>query len=210
LGGSAHSEARNSARQDLPPPPQPDRDRRRKILPGARRIRLNWENVSRALSVPHRALTGESIVAQSERHLLPRMLRFRLRSLLIAVAVLAAICGLSYRKLHERAVVEQLTDLGCSILYDYELDAEGRYKLPEDRIPPGPSWLRTILGDDLWASPHEALFGIDADANAEQAVQLLRQLPTIKAVWYLGQSNEVLKHVQTALPGVAVEWGESG
>jgi hypothetical protein len=151
-------------------------------------------------------------VAQSPRHLLSRMLHFRLRTFLIAVAVLAAVCGLSYRKLHERAVVEQLADLRCAILYDYELDAEGRMKMPEDRIPPGPAWLRKLLGDDFWATPRTAWFQCldnSADEN-EQTLKLLPQLPTIREVWLDGFFDHALERLQQALPNATIEEVESG
>jgi hypothetical protein len=145
------------------------------------------------------------------RQLLSRVLRFRLRSFLIAIAVLAVGCGLVHRKLHERAVIAQLTELGCPILYDYELDAEGRYDA-EARCPPGGPLLRKVLGDDFWATPKVAWFqcGNGPGHRIVQTLKLLKQLPTVKEVWLDGGFDSALERwIQQTLPNAAIEQVES-
>jgi len=85
--------------------------------------------------------------------------RFSLRTLLVVVTL--AGCGLGWLGIkvrearRQQANVESLLKLGCTVEYDYEYDPD--YPA-SDTPPPGPSWLRGLLGDDFFRSVHKVSF----------------------------------------------------
>jgi hypothetical protein len=50
----------------------------------------------------------------------------------------------------QKAAVEYIENLGAVVWFDYQFDASGR-EIPEAE-PPGPFWLRRILGDDFFTN----------------------------------------------------------
>ena len=52
----------------------------------------------------------------------------------------------------QKAVVEWIQKAGRRAAYDYELDQEGSSIPGPGAKPPGPAWLRKLLGDDLFAN----------------------------------------------------------
>ncbi|MEK6236604.1 MAG: hypothetical protein N2C14_17995, partial [Planctomycetales bacterium] len=94
-----------------------------------------------------------------------RWLRFSLRRLfaiMIAASVAFGWFGAHWRaKQQERAAVDALREIGGTIAYDYQLGGTTVYDFPFFTTstycfgpppPPGPSWLRSILGDDWFAN----------------------------------------------------------
>lgn len=79
-----------------------------------------------------------------------RWFQFRLRTLLILVALCALlsawVSGPLRRAHRQRMAVERLTELGAAVTYDYQ---EGDSAVAE---PPGPNWLRELLGVDCFAN----------------------------------------------------------
>jgi len=77
-----------------------------------------------------------------------RWLQFNLKSLLILVFVVALPCAwLAWKldlKRRERAAVAEVKKLGGRVAYDWE------DPFSEDE-PPGPRWVRKLLGDDFFA-----------------------------------------------------------
>ena len=49
----------------------------------------------------------------------------------------------------QKAVIEEIENLGGLVWYDYQFDAQ---EIPDtqDAEPPGPKWLRRLLGDDFF------------------------------------------------------------
>jgi hypothetical protein len=86
-----------------------------------------------------------------------RWFQFSLRTLLILTAVVAvACCWLGRRidqKCKEREAVESLVKLGGGVWYDYQFNS-GRLSVAAE--PPGPSWLRQLLGENLFYSVDSA------------------------------------------------------
>ena len=74
--------------------------------------------------------------------------QFSIRSLLVlAVAVAIPFSWLAVEMKwarEQKKVVESMLKLGGGIEYDYE------YDLPSGAKPPGPEWLRNVVGDDLF------------------------------------------------------------
>jgi len=92
-----------------------------------------------------------------------RWLQFRLRTLFLLVAVCAVPCGLFKwkwdRKQAERRAIAEIKQAGGHASYDWQM-VEGpsasaitlrRLKLGQRPEPPGPAFLRKLLGDDLLA-----------------------------------------------------------
>ena len=81
-----------------------------------------------------------------------RWLQFSLRTLLVAVAVLAVLLGLTTdRARRQRAAVRRTRELGGDIRYEYENQKGGQ--------PPGPEWLRRLLGDEYFLTVIGIAFG---------------------------------------------------
>ena len=82
-----------------------------------------------------------------------RWYQYSLRTLLVFVTLFALACSWLAVKLQQakrqREAVEAIRMLGGRVAYDYELDAYGDI-IPGE--PPGPAWLRQILGDDLFCT----------------------------------------------------------
>lgn len=126
-----------------------------------------------------------------------RWFQYNLRTLLV-VTVLASI-GMSWlavmveRARRQGEALTVIKRLGGHVTYDFQYDASGMY-LPQAK-PPGPVWLRSILGDDLF----EKAICVDlsspqvADAN----LQVLEQLPHVE-VLSLGPNvtDSGLQHVK--------------
>src|SRR5438552_232347 len=85
-----------------------------------------------------------------------RWFQFSLKSLMVLVVVVSLpVAWLAHRldqKRRERAVVEKLSDLGQPmgwVYYAHQLDEENRDLT--DNEPPGPEWLRQLLGNDFFS-----------------------------------------------------------
>jgi hypothetical protein len=76
----------------------------------------------------------------------------RRRPLLLALLLLIP-CGWFAVKMEhaakQKAVVEEIENLGGLVWYDYQFDADGAPST-KDPEPPGPLWLRRLLGDDFF------------------------------------------------------------
>jgi hypothetical protein len=90
-----------------------------------------------------------------------RWFRFSLRTLLVFVTIASAgfgWIGMQVRKVHrQRVAVEAIKKMGGCLFYDYEVAAFLDDIPPKDpsirpaAIPPGPEWLRKVVGDDFLA-----------------------------------------------------------
>jgi len=80
-----------------------------------------------------------------------RLLRFSLRALLLLMILVCVTLGwkiVQVRK--QRAVVAWVQESGGNVLYDYESYVDG---WPQDNPrPPGPEFLRKLLGDDFFSN----------------------------------------------------------
>ena len=109
-----------------------------------------------------------------------RWFQFRMRTLLVGMAV--AGCGLGWLGVKVRDARRQQADvaailkLGGSAEYDYDNDAEGN-RVP-NAMPPGPAWLRAVLGDDFFRD----VTGVElADTPATDAdLEHVRKLAKLK------------------------------
>jgi hypothetical protein len=91
-----------------------------------------------------------------------------------------------------RAVERVKKELNADVMYDYQLRG-GEYDL--DAVPPGPAWLRSLLGDDVFA--HVAMLAISRPSDgATPDLDVLLQFPQLKELvvgYEIG--NEELKPI---------------
>ncbi len=105
-----------------------------------------------------------------------RWLQFSLRSLLLFTVICAVVAGwlgrFIVRKHRDREIVAALVRLGGSVRYDYQ-DANFRGE------PPGPQWLRSLFGENLFSEVEEA--GLDEATDSILAlIGELKQLKTFR------------------------------
>ncbi len=103
----------------------------------------------------------------------------------------------------QQTAVSAIQRLGGFVTYDYEFDSQGR-DVP-NAAPPGPAWLRSLLGDDFFRNAYGVIL-VDPtvkDADLEQ----LKPLAQLKYVLLL--SPNVTKagaaKLQEALPNCKID-----
>ena len=83
-----------------------------------------------------------------------RWFRFSLKTFLVLVTLfcvlMAFLSALVYRVNKQREAVQWVQDHGGSVYYDFEWN-EKELWLASDRRPPGPDWLRELIGIDYFA-----------------------------------------------------------
>jgi hypothetical protein len=82
-----------------------------------------------------------------------RWFQFSLRTVMIFTALVAVVCGWLgskiERKREERDAVKAIEALGGVVIYDFQwVD----YEFVSDAPPPGPAWLRSLLGDEFFGA----------------------------------------------------------
>jgi hypothetical protein len=116
-----------------------------------------------------------------------RWFQFSLRSLLIFTLICAVACAWLGRKIEqkrrEREAVEAIVRDGFSVMYDSQLDPRGT-PYSNDR-PPGPDWLRKVLGDNFFSEAKRVfVFGDRRGTNTATDAGLARlgELPHLEWV----------------------------
>lgn len=112
-----------------------------------------------------------------------RRYQFSLRTLMILILVIAVPCALLGRKIErkrrERAALKVIEECGGYVIYDYQREEQGGVKSE----PPGPKWLRDMLGDDFFGE----VIGFSSQSAADDAEMArlkdaLGELPYLKVV----------------------------
>ena len=112
-----------------------------------------------------------------------RWFQFSLRTLMIVTVIVAIPCAWLGRKIErkrrERAALKTIEECGGYVMYDYQSEEQGGVKAE----PPGPKWLREILGDDFFgeATSFSSQAAAD-DAETSRLKDALRELPYLKSV----------------------------
>jgi internalin A len=106
-----------------------------------------------------------------------RWYQYSLRSLLIFVTLCAFACSWFAVKMRQarrqREAVAAIRIAGGKVIYDYE-DPEA-----SNVVPPGPLWLRNLLGDDFFANVDRVR--LNGDTNAmHAALEHLKDLPRLR------------------------------
>lgn len=108
-----------------------------------------------------------------------RWYQFSIVSLLIltmVVALLVARFAVPARRQHD--AVKRITELGAEVLYDYQESGA--------QNPPGPAWLRKLIGDDFFQRVQSVSLSNDRFNSPEEvyaAIVQIRRLPTIHSLY---------------------------
>ncbi|GAA4430919.1 hypothetical protein GCM10023155_24090 [Bremerella cremea] len=99
----------------------------------------------------------------------------------VACVLLGGIGRYYVRMLQQEAVAESMANLGGRVYYEHEF-ALTRELLLQD--PPGPSWLRDLFGENLFATLHSAEVSARTgeEDRAVEALHLLEQLPDLQTL----------------------------
>jgi hypothetical protein len=111
--------------------------------------------------------------------------RFRLRTLLLLVVIIAIPLGWNVNRARdERRVVSELEKLSARILYDYQVpQINGVYRFSQTARPPGPEWLRNSLGQEYFVDVVQAMIdgpGPDGRFADNDTLAQLAKLPKLK------------------------------
>ncbi len=118
--------------------------------------------------------------------------QFSIRSLLLLPVVVAVLCSWLATEMKQarkqRDVVEWIEKAGGSVVYDYQDDRSGDLS--------GPPWLRTLLGDDLFADVKQV--GLGNSAAGDAGLEHLEGLTRLTVLWLDGTkvSDAGLQHVE--------------
>src|SRR5262245_14191953 len=97
--------------------------------------------------------------------------RFSLRTLLIAVAVIAVLVWiLVKRATHQHNAVKAILRLGGSVYYDFQMTGA--------KEPSAPEWLRRTIGEDYFRSAYSV--NLDGLPLTDDQWALLGLLPALK------------------------------
>jgi hypothetical protein len=92
------------------------------------------------------------------RHIMPtanhRWYQFSLRSLLVFVTLFAIACSWIAVKMaqakRQHEAVDSIIKLGGGVGYNYQYDSSDNWIIDAPDEPPGPAWIRSLIGDDCF------------------------------------------------------------
>ena len=138
------------------------------------------------------------------------VLRFGLRTLLLTLLAVGIWVGFkSNHARKQKDAVDAIQSLGGSVVYYYQqiapVSAGGGFTTAK---PPGPTWLRRILGDEYFVKVYSAnLGGRDV---CDQHLELLKAMPTIKRVFLLPDDAGELHVIHHIFCDSKAAWDEIG
>ncbi len=113
--------------------------------------------------------------------------QFSLRTLLVVTVVLGLACGWlannAERKRRERDAVAAIQKVGGSAFYDYQHNVEYQ-DVPPSATPPGPEWLRRLLGDNFFCKVDSAYLVRSSVSDAD--IENLATLADLKVLMLEG------------------------
>ena len=114
-----------------------------------------------------------------------RWLRYSLRTFVVVLTVFGVWLGLLvYRVNKQKEVVQWVRDHGGTVGYDFQWD-EVKESSINDAQPPGPDWLRNLIGVDYFSDVRVLYLG-------DTQVTDLSPLVKMKGVWiYLDEDQQV-------------------
>lgn len=123
-----------------------------------------------------------------------KFLRYRLRTLLLLAAVVAAVMGWVHRARYQQQAVVQMhrSNPGAALLYDHEVGPRGELTQAPQAVAPG--WIRERLGADYAGSIAGAdiFYPTDADLACLTRFPKLRRLNLQRAIDLTDQGLEQL------------------
>jgi hypothetical protein len=107
------------------------------------------------------------------------LLRFRLRTLLLAITVLCVLVGLHMRrKRFEHEVAARIRPFGGIIFYDYQVDAQENLRASAPSSVP--RWLAKFVGDDFFSRP--AYLSLGTPEAGDSDLRLIAQLTSLRVL----------------------------
>ena len=95
------------------------------------------------------------MVAVTETPKRSRWFRFSLRTAAVVLTLLCIWLGIVATRVHrQRTAVEAIVAAGGNVYFDYQFQSPNGPLSPVNAIPPGPAWLRRVVGEDYFRSPH--------------------------------------------------------
>ncbi len=123
-----------------------------------------------------------------------RWLQFSLRTLLFSMLLLSCALGwYAERARRQREALSKIIRYGGEVTYDYQLDFLGQPRrdkhgnFQHGLQPPGPRWLRELVGDDYFRAPVKVWLEIDEgvgfeDRDLQALAGALQSLPTLRTL----------------------------
>ncbi|MGA2064768.1 MAG: hypothetical protein ABSG86_07355 [Thermoguttaceae bacterium] len=127
-----------------------------------------------------------------------RWFQSSLRWPLLLALLLSILCGWFAVKMEQagkqKAVVEEIENLGGLVWRDYQFDADG-VPITKDPQPPGPAWLRRLLGDDFFMNVTK--LDLTQTAVTDAGLEHLKGLTQLQSL-YLGSevTDAGLEHLK--------------
>lgn len=115
-----------------------------------------------------------------------RWFRFGLRTMMIAVTLFCVWLGITANRANrQRRAVETIKSHGGYVRYDYEADDNGGLPVHGPTPPPGPEWLRSLIGVDYFASVVQV--EIDSGNGAvDDSITVLANFPRLRSLCLKG------------------------
>lgn len=108
--------------------------------------------------------------------------QYSLRTLLLFVLICSILCScVAVRMQHakrQREAAAAIVKLGGYVRYDWQVNASGN-GVPSAR-PPGPTWLRSLLGDDIFANVYFVCGTKDRSLITDEAMAYLQELTNLR------------------------------
>jgi hypothetical protein len=122
-----------------------------------------------------------------------------LRTLLVLVTALAVWLGyMTHRAREQERAVRAIQALGGTVVYDFEIDADDKRRF--DAEPPGPKWLRRLVGPHYGTKVVGVGLGSSDGKVTNKDLEVLRSLRGIRGLTLNGNAaitDEGLDHVAT-------------
>jgi hypothetical protein len=116
-----------------------------------------------------------------------RWLQFSLRTLVLAITLVCIWLGFTANQAkRQKRAVEALRATGATILYDYQVNEYGGHDLSKPSPPPpGPDWLRNLIGLDYFATAARVDLHPQDDIT-DETFDSLANLPHLRCVSVVG------------------------
>jgi len=111
------------------------------------------------------------------------LFRVTLRTMLVLVAVLSVLLAWNMNQVRQqRKALARVRELGGAVVYDYQYHYVSTKPIIEnDARPPGPRWLRDLIGDDYFMSP-DFVYLQNTTVTDKEIAELQDALPDCKFV----------------------------
>jgi Leucine-rich repeat (LRR) protein len=110
-----------------------------------------------------------------------RWYQYRLRTLLIIMTVFAAYMAMiSHRARQQKLAVEKIRALGGRLSYDYQKVKGMKFVKNSRAFPPGPAWLRNLIGEDYFQTV--VCIELGKTAVADDDLSVLECMPNLECL----------------------------